>query len=115
MPEIQRFVNAAFGEEMVKNEPTLQAAYVPLSPGRMGDESQPAIVALPVPEPHARSASAARRRPAKAIDESLPDAIGGFIAWLATRRRAAVAEWQADGADPAASCRDPVPAVHQLP
>ncbi len=41
-------------------------------------ESQPAIVALPVPRPsHARTGPNR-----KAIDASLPDAVGGFIEWL---------------------------------
>src|SRR5207302_9021181 len=54
VPAIQRFVNAAFGAAMSADPVTLQAGYVPLSPFRPADDSQPAIVALPVPKPYAR-------------------------------------------------------------
>src|SRR5439155_6792957 len=51
VPEIQRFVNAAFSREMVVDDRSLQAEYVPLSRSRPEDASQPAVVALPVPKP----------------------------------------------------------------
>src|SRR5262249_20114684 len=73
VPEIQRFVNAAFRDDMVRNELALQADYIPLSPDRSGDSSQPAIVALPVPEPYARRGPL--KPSGRAIEESLPDAI----------------------------------------
>jgi ATP-dependent exoDNAse (exonuclease V) beta subunit len=80
LPEIQRFVNAAFHHEMVRNELALQADYIPLSPARQEDESQPAIVALPVPEPYSRRGPL--KASARAIEGSLPDAVGAFVAWL---------------------------------
>ena len=80
VPGIQRFVNAAFAPVMVANETTLQADYVPLSPSRPAMASQPSVVALPVPRPY--SGRGPLRASGKAIDESLPDAVGAFIAWL---------------------------------
>jgi ATP-dependent exoDNAse (exonuclease V) beta subunit len=80
VPEIQRFVNAAFAGEMTGDERTLQADYVPLAPFRDDDRSQPAIVALPVPRPYA--ARGPLKPSAKAIETSLPDAVGALIAWL---------------------------------
>src|SRR5262245_46527324 len=80
VPEIQRFVNAAFRHDMVRNEMALQADYIPLSPDRKGDATQPAIVALPVPEPYGRRGPL--KASARAIEESLPDAVGAFVAWL---------------------------------
>src|SRR5262245_38167688 len=97
VPEIQRFVNAAFRHEMVRNEVALQADYIPLSPAdRKGDPSQPAIVALPVPEPYSRRGPL--KASARAIEESLPDAVGAFVAWLVDPRNGwHVAERQAEG------------------
>src|SRR5262245_6658719 len=80
VPEIQRFVNAAFRHDMVRNELALQAEYIPLSPDRKSDAAQPAIVALPVPEPYGRRGPL--KASARAIEESLPDAVGAFVAWL---------------------------------
>jgi ATP-dependent exoDNAse (exonuclease V) beta subunit len=80
VPAIQRFVNAAFTPEMTGDERSLQADYVPLSPHRPGIDRHPAIVALPVPRPYGRGAFL--RASGKAIDESLPDAVGAFVAWL---------------------------------
>jgi ATP-dependent helicase/nuclease subunit A len=80
VPAIQRFVNAAFADEMIADDAALQSGYVPLAPFRDEDDSQPAIVALPVPKPYA---SRGFLKPsAKAIDQSLPDAVGAFVAWL---------------------------------
>ncbi len=60
-----------------KNETSTQADYVPLSPHRDDPSDQPSIVALPVPKPYG-----AWRLTARAIDESLPDAVGAFVEWL---------------------------------
>ena len=83
VPGIQKFVNAAFAAEMTGDARTLQAEYVALEesrPAPAGDAAQPAVVALPVPRPYGRGV---RLQPSgKAIEESLPDAIGGFIEWL---------------------------------
>jgi ATP-dependent helicase/nuclease subunit A len=89
VPAIQRFVNAAFAAEMTRDTRTLQSDYVPLSPFRGDDESQPAIVALPVPRPY--GARGPLRASARAIESSLPDAVGAFIAWLTDERNG----WQA--------------------
>ena len=84
VPEIQRFVNRAFAEEMVANDLTLQAGYVPLSPSRSAYDSQPAVVALPVPRPY--STRGPLKASGRAVDESLPDAVGAFIEWLVDDR-----------------------------
>jgi ATP-dependent exoDNAse (exonuclease V) beta subunit len=98
VPEIQRFVNAAFQQEMVKNDLALQADYIALSPDRPSDESQPAIVALPVPEPYARRGPL--KASGRAIEESLPDAVGAFVAWLVDPKNDwRVAERQPDGSE----------------
>ncbi len=76
-PNLQRAVNAGFGEEMVEDTDTLQARYIPLSPSRPRLADQPSVVALPVPRPYGR-----RNISAMAIEQSLPDAVGAFIAWL---------------------------------
>jgi ATP-dependent exoDNAse (exonuclease V) beta subunit len=79
VPALQRFVNSAFERVMLADEAVQQAAYSPLSPFRPGDDSQPSIVALPVPRPFSGRGF---KPSARAIDESLPDAVGAFIAWL---------------------------------
>ncbi len=96
VPAVQRFVNNAFAAEMVGNEHTLQAAYVPLGQDRPEDPSQPAVVALPVPAPYGASYGVPRVA-ARAIEASLPDAVGAFIAWLVDDSGWTVAERQADG------------------
>ncbi|MGD0072824.1 MAG: UvrD-helicase domain-containing protein [Candidatus Binataceae bacterium] len=79
VPPLQRMANAAFAPLMV--ESATQAAYEPLNPWRGGDESQPAIVALPVPAPYGDFGKIVDWR----IDESLPDAIAAFVHWLIAR------------------------------
>ena len=79
VPQIQACVNAAFAPLMSGDSATLQAAYVPLSPDRLDIKGQPAVIALPVPEPYGvRSMSAIK------IEQSLPDAIGAFVEWVVT-------------------------------
>ena len=80
VPAIQRFVNAAFTPVMTGDRHSLQAEYEPLDEFRTGDDTRPAIVALPVPEPYSRRGSL--KASAWAIEASLPDAVGAFIAWL---------------------------------
>jgi ATP-dependent exoDNAse (exonuclease V) beta subunit len=100
VPAIQRFVNAAFRAEMTGDPQTLQSDYVPLSPHRPADDSQPALVALPVPKPYGRGGFGPAKPSAKAIEASLPDAIGAFIAWLIDSRHGwTVCERQRDGAE----------------
>jgi ATP-dependent exoDNAse (exonuclease V) beta subunit len=73
VPEIQEMVNAAFAPRM-DGEPR----YVPLSPHRPGLETQPAVVALPVPKPYGDFKTIVDWR----IEESLPDAIAAFVQWM---------------------------------
>jgi ATP-dependent exoDNAse (exonuclease V) beta subunit len=80
VPEIQAFVNAAFAPIMTGDAFTLQADYVRLDRQRPALESQPAIVALPVPEPYAR-----RYVSGRAIELSLPDAVGAFVDWVVNK------------------------------
>jgi hypothetical protein len=83
---------------MTANDRALQADYVPLAPYRPFDDSQPAIVALPVPRPYARSGPL--KASARAIDGSLPDAVGAFIAWLIDEKNEwKVCERQSDGSE----------------
>jgi ATP-dependent helicase/nuclease subunit A len=80
VPAIQRAVNAAFEPLMTGDATTLQASYVPLSPVRSDIPDQPAIVVLPVPRPMGW-----RGVTKKAVNESLPDAVGAFVEWLVAR------------------------------
>ena len=77
VPEIQSFVNAAFAPIMTGDATTLQASYVPLSRHRPAIDGQPAIVALPVPEPYAR-----RYVSGRSIEQSLPGAVGAMVEWI---------------------------------
>jgi ATP-dependent exoDNAse (exonuclease V) beta subunit len=77
VPRIQSAVNAAFRPFMDGNPSTLQAEYVPLSPLRSDEPGQPALVALPVPEPYGYYGITKT-----AIEESLPEAVAGFAEWL---------------------------------
>jgi ATP-dependent helicase/nuclease subunit A len=88
VPAIQQAVNAAFAQVMgatpnpapgagVKAGST-QARYVPLAPHRSGVESQPAIVALPVPAPYGDYGKIVEWK----IDETLPDGVAAFVDWL---------------------------------
>jgi ATP-dependent helicase/nuclease subunit A len=95
VPTIQKFVNAAFAAEMIENPATRQAPYIPLSPSRPDDLSQPSVIALPVPKPYARSGPL--RPSGRAIDESLPDAVGALIAWIVEKSGWTVSEKQSDG------------------
>ena len=74
---LQRVINAAFAIVMDGNIDTRQARYVPLEPSRADHPGQPSVVALPVPKPYAQRFVSAR-----AIEESLPDAVGAYIEWL---------------------------------
>jgi len=66
---IQAFVNAAF-EQAIPD-------YLPLEGGVEAPASQPAIVALPMPEPYGtRNLSNAR------IEECSPNAVAAFVQWL---------------------------------
>jgi ATP-dependent helicase/nuclease subunit A len=84
VPEIQSFVNTAFAPVMTGDAMTLQADYVPLGRHRPALAGQPSIVALPVPEPYARKYITGR-----AIEQSLPGAVGAFVDWLVNH-----SDWQ---------------------
>ena len=77
VPNIQRFVNAAFRDVMRRDDETLQPGYVELAQHRPGIDGQPSVIALPVPRPYGRF-----RVAKKNIEGSLPDAIGEFVRWL---------------------------------
>ena len=77
VPALQAFVNAAFAPVMTGDPVTLQAPYVSLAPHRPSLPGQPAIVALPVPEPYAR-----RNVSALSIERSLPQAVGAYVEWI---------------------------------
>jgi ATP-dependent exoDNAse (exonuclease V) beta subunit len=57
-----------------------QARYVPLAPHRSGVDTQPAIVALPAPEPY--PAADYKKPTFWKIEESEPDGIAAFVDWL---------------------------------
>jgi ATP-dependent helicase/nuclease subunit A len=75
VPAIQEAVNAAFAPRM-DSEPR----YVPLSRHRDGVDTQPAVVAIPVPAPYGDFRTIVDWR----IDDSLPDAVAAFVHWLVT-------------------------------
>jgi ATP-dependent exoDNAse (exonuclease V) beta subunit len=97
VPGIQAFVNAAFRHEMTADQVNLQAGYVPLSRKRPSLEGQPAVIALPVPRPYPSRGPV--RPSGRAIDESLPDAVGAFIAWLVNEAGWHVVERASDGTE----------------
>jgi ATP-dependent exoDNAse (exonuclease V) beta subunit len=77
VPGVQACVNSAFAPVMTGDHVTLQADYVPLRSHREALTGQPAVVALPVPEPYKwRYVSGA------AIEQSLPSAVGAFVEWV---------------------------------
>ncbi|MGA2410515.1 MAG: UvrD-helicase domain-containing protein [Candidatus Binataceae bacterium] len=76
-PAIQSMVNAAFAPLMATETPT-QPSYAALEPYREDLPSQPAIIALPVPNPYGDYGRITNWR----IDESLPDAVGAFVRWI---------------------------------
>ncbi len=93
VPEIQSFVNAAFEPVMTGDDLTLQAGYVPLARHRSGLDGQPSVVALPVPAPYAW-----RYVTGRAIEQSLPSAVGAFVDWVINQ-----SSWQVterSGAEP---------------
>jgi ATP-dependent exoDNAse (exonuclease V) beta subunit len=77
-PSIQSFVNRAFAPAMAIGADGGQAAYVPLEPSRVEIIGRPTVVALPVPRPYGDFGKIVNWR----IDESFPEAVGAFIAWL---------------------------------
>ena len=91
VPEIQSFVNAAFAPVMTGDDLTLQAGYVPLEQHRPAIDRQPAIVALPVPQPYAR-----RYVTGRSIEQSLPGAVGALVDWIVNESNWKVTERSGD-------------------
>jgi ATP-dependent exoDNAse (exonuclease V) beta subunit len=77
---------------MAEDRAALQAGYVPLARYRDELPGQPGIVALPVPKPYGRYGFAK-----SAVDESLPEAVGAFVAWLLTESGWSVTERERPG------------------
>ena len=77
-PSIQSFVNGAFAPAITAGPDTSHAAYVRLQASRSEIAGQPTIVALPVPQPYGDYGKVVEWR----INESFPDAVGAFVAWL---------------------------------
>jgi hypothetical protein len=63
---------------MTAGPDTSHAAYVRLQASRSEIAGQPTIVALPVPQPYGDYGKIVEWR----INESFPDAVGAFVAWL---------------------------------
>lgn len=78
LPAIQGAVNAAFEGEMTGGEEGWQADYVPLHRHREPRARQPAVIALPVPDPYSDYGNLANT----AIRASEPEAVAAFVAWL---------------------------------
>jgi len=80
VPAIQDAVNAAFGRAMAGGPSPSQATYVPLAPFRGALAGQPAVIALPVPQPFGGFG-----RPVDfEIERSLPDAVAALVEWMVT-------------------------------
>lgn len=77
VPAIQKLVNHAFAPVMSGDPNALEARYSPLLPARKDNAHQPAVIALPVPEPHGK-----QRLTVAAVEASTPHAVGAFIDWL---------------------------------
>lgn len=88
VPELQEAVNAAFAPCMDGSSPS-QARYVPLAPHRPRLPGQPALIALPVPAPYGDFGTKVVNL---RIEESLPDAVAGFVQWLCSDSRWTVTE-----------------------
>jgi len=92
IPAIQHLVNAAFAPVMTDDRAALQAGYVPLARHRDALAGQPGIVALPVPRPYGWQGITR-----KAVDDSLPEAVGAFVGWLLTESGWTVTERERPG------------------
>ena len=78
LPAIQGAVNGAFEDEMPGHfRPGVQCDYVALDPHREARDDQPAVIALPVPDPYGT-----RHISTTAIAASEPHAVAAFIDWL---------------------------------
>ncbi|MGO9454146.1 MAG: UvrD-helicase domain-containing protein [Candidatus Binataceae bacterium] len=89
-PALQTAINAAFAPLMAIDGPT-HPAYAPLEPSRADCDTQPALVALPVPAPYGDFGRVTDWR----IEESLPDAIAAYVRWLVNESGWTVTEREA--------------------
>jgi ATP-dependent exoDNAse (exonuclease V) beta subunit len=80
VPSIQQAINAAFAPAMTADEELGQPGYVPLRAVRP-EADRPTVVALPVPRPYSTFGWSPSITLAR-IEESYPDAVGAFVAWL---------------------------------
>ncbi len=103
VPALQRAVNHVFAPLMAGDVTASQAEYVALEPVRAGIDTQPALVALPVPRPYK-----SRYVSFEAIEASLPDAVGAFVDWLVRESGWQVSERAPGGGE----TRVPVQARH---
>ena len=81
LPSIQRFVNAAFAEEMVANDDDAAGRLRAAAPsgGRQSPIHSRPSWRFRCLRPIQRAVRSRHR--ARAIEESLPDAVGAFIEW----------------------------------
>ena len=86
---LQASVNRAFSRLMTGDRESGQPDYVPLANHRPAIDGQPAMVALPVPEPYGRY-----RITKWEVDRGLPEVVGAWISWLVTE-----SEWRVDNPD----------------
>ena len=77
LPAIQAAVNASFTPLMQGAADGSQATYVALDPFRARRDDQPAVIALPVPDPYGWTGVSKY-----AIETSFPDAVAAFVDWL---------------------------------
>ncbi|HKS95754.1 MAG TPA: UvrD-helicase domain-containing protein, partial [Terriglobia bacterium] len=80
---LQEFVNAAFAPEMTGNVAAGQSDYVPLEKHAEARTDQPSLIALPVPNPYNEYGTVTKA----AVEQSLPDTIGAFVARLLDRSK----------------------------
>jgi len=77
VPAIQAVVNRAFRVQMT-GDSEFQSAYSSLEPVRPDFAAQPAVIALPIPEPLGKKGGVTKT----AVKASLPSTVGAFIRWL---------------------------------
>jgi ATP-dependent helicase/nuclease subunit A len=92
VPALQATINAAFAPLMSADTDT-QPAYAPLVRAREDCNTQPAVVALPVPAPYGDFGRVTEWR----IEDSLPDAIAAYAKWLVHESGWTVTEREAPG------------------
>ena len=93
-PNIQQAVNAAFEPLMDGDPVALQASYVKLEAFRADPRNNRRSSCCPVPRPYAIQRIANTR-----IEDSLPDAVGAFVAWLIGKSKWTVTERPTSVAD----------------